>query len=73
MSPEELNNILRHAVLKGWAYQAYLQGWDFEMKSYKATCKLFEKMEAAEEYKKVETLLRLQLGQTPTMPVMAGN
>ena len=37
ITPEELNNILLHSVLNGWAKQAYLQGWYFEMKIYKAT------------------------------------
>ena len=30
-------------------------------------------MEVAEKSMKVETLLKLQLGQTPNVPVMAGN
>ena len=47
MPPENINDILLHAVPNGWAKQAYLQGWYFEMKSYKATCELFERMEAA--------------------------
>ena len=37
MHPEELNEILLHAVLNGWAKHAYLQSWYFEMKKYKAT------------------------------------
>ena len=54
--PQELNKILLHAVPKSWAKQAYLQGWDFEMKSYKATCKLFEIIEVAEQiYEGVNT------------------
>ena len=47
MPPEDLNAILLHVVLNGWANQAYIQVWGFEMKSYKATCKLFKIMEVA--------------------------
>ena len=46
--PEDLNKILLHAVPKGWAKQAYLQGLDFEMKRYKAMYEIFERMEVAE-------------------------
>ena len=42
MALEELDEILLHAVPNGCAKQAYIQGWDFEMMSYKATCELFE-------------------------------
>ena len=49
MPPEDLNDILLQAVPNGWAKQAYIQGWDFEMNRYKATCKLFERMEVAEK------------------------
>ena len=42
------------------------------MKSYKATYELFERMEVAEKSTKAETLLKIHLGQTPTVPVMAG-
>ena len=51
---EDLNDILLHAVPKGWAKQAYIQGWNFEMKSYKATWKLFKRMEVAEKIYKGE-------------------
>ena len=30
MDPEELNEILLHAVPNSWERQAYLQGWDLE-------------------------------------------
>ena len=49
MPPEELNKILLHAVPNGWENQAYLQGWEFEMKSYKDTCELLERMETEEK------------------------
>ena len=52
MPPKELNDIILLAVLNVWEEQAYLQGWDFKMKSYKATCKLFEGMEVTEKYTK---------------------
>ena len=37
MTPKELNYILLHTVPNGWAKQAYIQGREFEIKSYKAT------------------------------------
>ena len=40
--PEELKDILLHAIPNVWAKQTYLQGWDFEMKSYKDMYKLFK-------------------------------
>ena len=33
----------------GWENQAYLKGWDFDMKNYKDTSNRFERMEAAEK------------------------
>ena len=47
--PGELNKILLHTVPNGREKQAYLQGWDFDTKSYKATCNMCEKMEIAEK------------------------
>ena len=47
--PEEHNDILLHAVPNGWEKQVYLQGWDFEMKSYKDMCRIFERMEVVEK------------------------
>ena len=49
MDPRELNDTLLHAVPNGWTKQAYLQGWEFEGKSYKDTCNFFERMEIAEQ------------------------
>ena len=49
MPQEYLNDTLLHAVPNGWAKQAYIQGWYFEMKSYKATCELFEIMGVVEK------------------------
>ena len=43
------------------------------MKNYKATCELFERMEVAEKSMKAETLLKLHLVHTPTVPVMSVN
>ena len=36
-NPEELDDILLHAVISDWAKQEYLQGWYFEENSYKKT------------------------------------
>ena len=35
MPPEELNEILLCVVPNGWDKQAYLQGWDFEVKTFR--------------------------------------
>ena len=48
MDPKDLNKIILHAVQKYWTRQAYIQGWDFEGRSYKETCDMFERMEIAE-------------------------
>ena len=40
--PEELNEILLQSIPNGWAKQSYLQGWNFEGRTYKETCKIFE-------------------------------
>ena len=45
MIPEEINEILLHSVPNAWAKQAYLQGWDFDRRTYKDTCDIFEHME----------------------------
>ena len=42
------------------------------MKSYKATCKISKRTEAAEKSAKVEQILKIQLGQMPTVPVTEG-
>ena len=44
MDPEELNEVLLHAVPNSWAQQSHIQGWDFEERSYKETCDMFERM-----------------------------
>ena len=48
MEIEELNEIIIHAVPNRWAKQSYLQGWDFELNTYRETCAIFECMEVAE-------------------------
>ena len=54
--PEDLNEILLHSVPIRWANQAYAPCWYFETKSYRATCKIFNRMEVAEKiYKVVNT------------------
>ena len=44
MPPKELNGILLHAVPNGWSNEDYLQGWEFEGKSYKEIWEFFERM-----------------------------
>ena len=41
MDSEELNKILLSILCNDWAKQYYLQGWDFEGKTYKETCDMF--------------------------------
>ena len=47
---KDLNKILLHSVLNGGGKQTYLQGWDFEMQTYKVTCNMLKHMEIAEQF-----------------------
>ena len=49
MASEELNEILINAVPNVWENQSYLQGLYFKCKTYKDTCKIFERMEITEQ------------------------
>ena len=49
METEELNEILLHAVPIELANKSYLQGWYFELKTYRETCAMFERTEVAEQ------------------------
>ena len=49
MDPEGLNKILLHTIPNLWVKKAYIQGWDFEGKSYKDTYDMFGRVEIAEE------------------------
>ena len=62
MPPEELNEILLHAVPSGWAKYAYLQSWDFEIKRYKATYDMFKQMEVTEKFYKGVTPSKTSIG-----------
>ena len=55
MEMEDLNDILLHAVPTGWAKQSYLQGWYFELNTYRETCAMLERMEVAEQVYKMVT------------------
>ena len=44
LTHEYLNIILLNAVPNAWVRQSYIQGWDFEMKTFKETCAMFERM-----------------------------
>ena len=70
--PTKLNKIILQFIPNGWTRQAYLQGWDFERKIYKATCDMLKWMKITEKSMKGEKLLKHQLGQMPTVPVMTG-
>ena len=61
MEMEELDEILLRAAPNGWAKQSYLQGWDFELKTYRETCAMFERMEVADQVYERGTL-----SKTPT-------
>ena len=73
MGPEELNDILIHAVPNAWARQSYLKGWDFEGIAYKDTCFMFERMETAQAIYEGEHLLKILIGHNPTVPVLTGS
>ena len=49
MEMEELNKILLHEVPNAWAKQSYLQGWCFELKTYRETFAMFKHMKVAEQ------------------------
>ena len=49
MGLEELNKIFLHAVSNGWANKSYLQGWDFEGKTYNETYEIFKNMEITKQ------------------------
>ena len=53
-----------------------LQGWDFDTDSYKATklhATCLKEWKSRKFFTKVEQLLKIQLGQIPTVSVMSGN
>ena len=49
MALEELNDILIYAVPNTWAKHAYLQGWNFEGRTYKDTYEMFEHIKIVEQ------------------------
>ena len=73
MATEELNKILLQSLSNEWTKQAYLQGWDLEVIIYKDTCKMFERMEIAEQVYKCGNTSKIPTGQKPTVSVMAVN
>ena len=44
ITQKELNEILLRAVPNEWKKQSYLNGCDFEVKTYKETCAMFEQI-----------------------------
>ena len=52
MEMEYLNKILLYVVPNGWANKSYLQGWYFELKTYRETCAMFDCMEVAKQFYK---------------------
>ena len=59
---EELSKILQHAVPSVWAKQSQLQVWDFQLKTDRETCAMFEHMEVSEQIYETGTP-----SKTPTM------
>ena len=45
MEKEELNKIILHDVPNLWDKQAYLKGYDFEVRTYRETYKTLKQME----------------------------
>ena len=70
MDPEELNDILLRAVPNSWARQAYLQGWDFEGRTYKGTCDMFERIEIAEAIYEGGAPSKIISGKKATVPFL---
>ena len=50
MAPEELNEIILHAIFNEWAKQAYLQDSSFKGRTCNDTCKMFYRMVIAEQF-----------------------
>ena len=48
MDEAELNKILLRYVPNIWSKQYYLQGWDLDIKTFKATCSMFKIMKIVE-------------------------
>ena len=48
MDEAELNKILLHYVPNIWSKQYYLQGWDLDIKTFKAACSIFKITKIAE-------------------------
>ena len=44
---EEISEIILHSVPNWRAKESYINGWYFNMKTYKETCAMFEQMELA--------------------------
>ena len=57
---EEINDILIHTMTNGWYKQDYLQGCEFDMKTFRQTCTIFKQIEIAEQVYK---------GQTPSKKI----
>ena len=55
MEMEDINEILLHTVSNVWYNQSYLQGWYFELKTYRETCAMFERMGVTEKVYKGAT------------------
>ena len=49
MASEDLNKVLLHTVPNSWEKQSYIHGCDFEGKTHKETCDIFEHMVIAEQ------------------------
>ena len=72
MDKADLDKIMLHTVPNGWANQSYLQGYDFDGKTYKETYNMFEIMEITEQFYEGGTPLKKPTGQIPTVLVTKG-
>ena len=55
MTHEDLNEVLLHAVPNAWTKLPYLQGWYFNMKTYKEHFAMFKRMEIFGKVRKGRT------------------
>ena len=72
MTNEELKEILLHALPNGWENQSWLQVWNFEIKAYRETCVIFERMEISEQVYEGQTPSKRIIGQITTVRVISG-
>ena len=73
MEIEELNKILLHAVPNVQAKKSYLQGWDFELNTYRETCAMLDLVEVTEQVYKGGSPSKTPTREDTTVMVTSGN